>query len=76
MAENAKVRRVDEKLVLVLPAHLVEELSLEEGDELSVEHVGDGLLARRRSQDDFAAALDDARTFMRTHKKAFEELAK
>lgn len=75
MPDTLKTRRFGGSLGVILPKHIAEALALEEGDELFVSATADGI--RMTPYDpEFAAALDDARAFMRTHRDAFRELAK
>ena len=75
MPESLKVRKFGGSLGVVLPKSLTDALALEEGDELFVTATPEGL--RLSPYDpEFAAALDDARAFMRSYRDAFGELAK
>ena len=75
MAETTKVRRFGGSLGLIIPKSIVDSLALEEGDELFVTNTPEGLQVTPYDPE-FAAAMEDAREFMRTHRNAFRELAK
>jgi putative addiction module antidote len=75
MAQTLKVRRVGNSLGVLLPQPLLEALQAQEGTELFVVQTPDGV--RLTAYDpDFAAAVEDARAFMDSHRNAFRELAK
>lgn len=75
MPETLKVRKFGGSLGVVLPKTVTDALALHEGDELFVSVSPEGIHITPYDPD-FAAALDDARAFMRTHRDAFRELAK
>ncbi len=75
MPETLKVRKFGGSLGIILPKNLTDSLALEEGDELFVSPTAEGITISPYDPE-FAAALDDAREFMRTHRDAFRELAK
>ena len=74
MTQKVKLRRFGGSLGFVLPKALSDALALQEGDELFLTTTPEGLSATPYDPD-FAAAMDDAREFMRTHRNAFRELA-
>ncbi len=75
MPETLKVRRFGGSLGIILPKNITDSLALQEGDELFLSATAEGMSITPYDPD-FAAALDDARQFMRTHRDAFRELAK
>lgn len=75
MTESLKVRKFGGSLGIILPKNVADSLALQEGDELFVSATTEGISISPYDPD-FAAALDDAREFMRTHREAFRELAK
>lgn len=75
MSEKIKIRRFGGSLGFVIPKSIADTMALEEGDELFVSGTPEGLSATPFDPD-FAAALEDARAFMRSHRDAFHELAK
>ncbi len=75
MPETIKIRRFGGSLGFVIPKTVADAMALEEGDELFVSGSPEGLRATPFDPD-FAAALEDARDFMRSHRDAFGELAK
>ena len=75
MPDTLKVRKFGGSLGVILPKNVSDALALQEGDELFVSATADGISITPYDPD-FAAALDDARAFMRTHRDAFRELAK
>ena len=75
MPETIKIRRFGGSLGFVIPKKVAEAMALQEGDELFVTGTPEGLSATPFDAD-FAAALDDARAFMRSHRNAFRELAR
>jgi len=75
MPETSKLRKFGGSLGIILPKNVTDSLALQEGDELLVWATTDGITITPYDPD-FAAALDDAREFMRTHRDAFRELAK
>ena len=75
MPETSKLRKFGGSLGVILPKQVTEALALEEGDELFISATADGIHITPYDPE-FAAALDDARAFMRTHREAFRELAK
>ena len=75
MTQTLKVRRFGGSLGVILPKAISDALALEEGDELLVSATPEGLQMSPYDPE-FAAALDDARAFMRSHRDAFRELAK
>ena len=74
MAEKTKVRKFGGSLGFIIPKPVAEALALQEGDDLFVSGTPEGLSATPFDPD-FAAAMEDAREFMRTHRDAFRELA-
>lgn len=75
MTDTLKVRRFGGSLGILLPKNVTDSLALREGDDLFVSATPEGISITPYDPD-FAAALDDAREFMRTHREAFRELAK
>ncbi len=74
MPETLKVRKFGGSLGLVLPKTITDALALQEGDELFVTATPEGISISPYDPD-FAAALEDAKEFMRTHRDAFRKLA-
>lgn len=74
MPETLKVRKFGGSLGLVLPKAITDALALQEGDELFVTATPEGISISPYDPD-FAAALEDAKEFMRTHRDAFRKLA-
>lgn len=75
MTEKAKVRRLGGSLGIIIPKSVADEMGLQEGDELFVTGTPEGINATPYDPA-FAATLEDARAFMRTHRNAFRELAR
>ena len=74
MPDALKVRKIGNSLGVILPSPTLEELDVEEGDELFAIQTPDGIQLTPYDPE-FADAMEDARTFMRTHRNAFRELA-
>ena len=74
MEAALKVRRIGNSLGVILPQTLLDTINVREGDELLAVPT-DGGVTLTPYDPDFAAALEDAREFMRTHRNAFRELA-
>ena len=75
MPDALKVRKFGGSLGIILPKNVSDALALREGDELFISATADGINITPYDPDS-AAALDDAREFMRTHREAFRALAK
>ncbi len=75
MTNTTKVRKIGGSLGLIIPKHVAEAMALHEGDELFLTSSPDALSVTPYDPE-FAAAMDDAREFMRSHRDAFRELAK
>ena len=75
MTESSKLRKFGGSLGIILPKTVTDALALQEGDELFISATAEGINITPYDPG-FAAALDDARQFMRTHRDAFRELAK
>jgi len=76
MADSLKVRKIGNSQEVILPKPLLEQLGVEEGDDLFVVREEDGSLRLTPYDPEFADAVEDARSFMDSHKNAFRELAK
>ena len=75
MSETLKIRKVGNSLGLILSQSILKSLNLEEGDELFLVQTPEGLMLTPFDPD-FAEAISDARNFMKSHRNAFNELAK
>ena len=75
MTETLKIRKVGNSLGLILSQSILKSLNLEEGDELFLVQTPEGLILTPFDPD-FAEAIGDARKFMKSHRNAFNELAK
>ncbi len=75
MADTLRVRKFGGSLGIILPKNVSDALALQEGDELFVTASAEGINMTPYDPE-FAAALEDAREFMRTHRDAFRELAR
>lgn len=75
MTETTKVRRFGGSLGFIIPKPVADAMALHEGDDLFVSSTAEGLRVTPYDPD-FAAAMEDAREFMRTHRNAFHELSK
>lgn len=75
MAEKLKLRKFGGSLGVILPKTVTDLLALKEGDELYLSATAEGI-GITPYDPEFAATLEDAREFMRTHRDAFGELAK
>lgn len=75
MTETTKVRRFGGSLGLIIPKSVADAMALREGDELFVTGTPEAISVTPYDPE-FAAAMDDAREFMRSHRDAFRELAK
>ena len=75
MAEPLKVRKIGGSLGIILPKAVTDSLVVREGDEFYLSATEEGIHLSPYDPE-FAAAVDDAKEFMRTHRDAFRELAK
>lgn len=75
MTEKLKIRKVGNSLGLILSQTLLKSLDLQEGDELFVVKTREGMMITPYDPD-FAEAIEDAKAFMKSHRNAFNELAK
>ncbi len=75
MTQKIKVRKFGGSLGFTISKSVAEKMAIEEGDELFVS-VGDDGLSITPYDPEFADALEDARSFMKSHRDAFKELAK
>lgn len=74
MTEVTKVRRIGDSLGLIIPKGIAESMAIQDGDDLFIVPTAEGI-SLTPYDPKFAAALADAREFMRTHRNAFRELA-
>lgn len=74
MTESTTVRRIGGSLAVILPKAAASAMALHEGDEVFVTATPDAI-SLTPYDPEFAAAMDDARAFMRSHRDAFRELA-
>ena len=75
MTETTKVRRFGGSLGLILPKAVADALALHEGDDLFVTSTPEGISVTPYDPE-FAATMEDAQAFMRSHRNAFRELSK
>jgi len=75
MTSRTKVKRIGGSLALIVPKVVVDSMDLKEGDEMFISSNQDGMNVSPFDPE-FAAAMEDAREFMRSHKNAFHELSK
>jgi putative addiction module antidote len=75
MTSRTKVKRIGGSLALIVPKVVVDSMDLKEGDEMFISSNQDGMNVSPFDPE-FAAAMEDAREFMRSHKNAFNELSK
>ncbi len=75
MTEKLKIRKVGNSLGLILSQSILKSLNLEEGDELFIVKTPEGMMLTPFDPE-FAEALNDAQSFMKSHRNAFKELAK
>jgi len=75
MTQKTKIRRIGGSLALIVPKTVAESMAIQEGDELFISGDSNGINVTPFDPE-FAAAMDDAREFMRSHRNAFRELAK
>lgn len=75
MTEMTKVRRFGGSLGFIIPKPVADAMALHEGDDLFIASTAEGLNVTPYDPD-FAAAMEDAREFMRSHRNAFHELSK
>ena len=75
MSQTLKVRKIGGSLGFILPKAIADTMALQEGDELFVSVTQESMNITPYDPD-FAATLEDAREFMRTHRDAFRALAK
>ena len=74
MTRHMKIRKIGNSLGVVLPKELLAELQVGEGDVLYAVRTPDGI--RFTAFDpDIAAAMDDARDYMRRHRNTMKALA-
>jgi putative addiction module antidote len=73
--QKTRIRRLGGSLALIVPKPIADEMALQEGDELFISSGPEGMNVSPYDPE-FAAAMEDAREFMRTHRNAFRELAK
>ena len=75
MTETTKVRRFGGSLGFIIPKPVADAMALHEGDDLFISSTAEGLRVTPYDPD-FAAAMEDAREFMRSPRNAFHELSK
>ena len=75
MTDTTKVRRIGGSLGVILPKAVAAAMALHEGDDVFVTGTPDAI-SLTPYDPEFAAAIDDARAFMRSHRDAFRELAR
>ena len=75
MTSKTKVKRIGGSLALIVPKVVADSMDLKEGDEMFISSNQDGMNVSPFDPE-FAAAMEDAREFMRSHKNAFHELSK
>ncbi|MEZ4702534.1 MAG: hypothetical protein R2834_19530 [Rhodothermales bacterium] len=75
MPDSLKVRKFGGSLGVILPKTISDAFALQEGDELFISATAEGITISPYDPE-FAAALADAREFMRTHRDTFHALAK
>jgi putative addiction module antidote len=75
MTETTKVRRIGGSLGIIIPKPVADAMALHEGDDLFIVSTAEGISVTPYDPS-FAATLEDARKFMRSHRNAFRELAK
>lgn len=75
MSVRTRVRRFGGSLGFIIPKPVADAMGVRENDELYVTGSAEGMNATPFDPD-FAAALEDAREFMRTHRNAFRELGR
>jgi len=69
-----KVRKIGNSLGVILPKQTLDALNVGEDDELFIVRTADGI--RLTPYDpEFAETLEDARSFMDSHRNAFKKLA-
>ena len=74
MAETLKIRKVGNSLGVILPKQTLDALNVGEDDELFIIQTPDGI--RLTPYDpEFAETVEDARSFMDSHRNAFKKLA-
>lgn len=71
-----KVRKVGNSLGVTLPAHVVRELKVREGDELYLTEAPGGCFRITPYDPEFADAMDAAGSFMARYRNALRELGK
>ncbi len=74
MTTKLKIRKHGRSLGLTIPKDIVGALGLEEGDELYVLQTPNGMELTPYDPD-FAATLEDARSYMKRHRNALKALA-
>lgn len=75
MTETTKVRKIGGSLGFIIPKSVADAMALHEGDDVFLTSSPDAIRVTPYDPE-FAAAIDDAREFMRSHRDAFRELAK
>jgi len=75
MTEKTKIRKLGGSLALIVPKAVADSMAIKEGDEVFISSSDEGMNVTPYDPE-FAAAMEDARDFMRSHRNAFRELAK
>lgn len=74
MPATLKVRRLGNSLGTIIPKEVADALHVQEGDELYVTETPEGIMLTPYDPE-FADAMEDAQSFMDSHRNAFRELA-
>ena len=75
MSDSITIRRIGKSLGIVLPKSELDTLGVDEGDQLFLVRTPDGVQLVPYDPD-LAAAVVDAREYMRRHRDSMRELAK
>ena len=75
MSETLQLTRTDQGVGVILPSHVLDALDVEAGDVIYLSRTKQGYQLTTLAPE-YAEALEDAKTFMQTHKHTFEVLAR
>lgn len=75
MIEKTKVNKLGEDLVVVIPRAFAKSIGIKEGDEVQFSHSENGAVVSFCIRE-LPQTMEDAREFMRSHRRAFKQLGK
>jgi len=74
VSETLQLTKTEQGVGVILPAHVLEALDVKAGDVLHLSRTEQGYQLTTLAPE-YAEALEDAKTFMQTHRRTFEVLA-